>query len=198
MCFQVSDRPDVDVALSGIGREGLRLQVHKLDLAHSVFIDDDLTLEVIRQIEENLLLTERVREQEDAMVLVALHHVDQSLVCFLSRREVILRIGECVVEMQIVAFNSDSFELRIAPFHGAKPLIVEHGLRESEITCVEDSAHLSFEQEHHGSRIVKGIHEHDLNTLLLVLVKIDPVLLVHLEVNDEVFKSGKSIGNELF
>ena len=60
MSFQVSDRPDVDVTLSGIGGEGLRLQVHKFDLAHSVFIDDDLTLEVIRQIEENLLLTERV------------------------------------------------------------------------------------------------------------------------------------------
>ena len=60
MSFQVSDRPDVDVALSGIGGEGLRLQVHELDLAHSVFIDDDLTLEVIGQIQENLLLTERV------------------------------------------------------------------------------------------------------------------------------------------
>ena len=58
MSFEVSDRSDVDVALSGIGREGLRLEVHQLDLAHSIFIDDNLTFEVIRQIQEDLLLSE--------------------------------------------------------------------------------------------------------------------------------------------
>ena len=50
----------MNVTLSGIGGERLRLQVHQLDLAHSVFIDDDLTFEVICQIEEDLLLSERV------------------------------------------------------------------------------------------------------------------------------------------
>jgi len=198
MSFQVSDRSDVNVTLSGIGRERLRLQVHQLDLAHSVFIDDDLTLEVVCQIEEDLLLSERVGEQEDAMVLVALNDGDQSLICFLSRREVILWVGEGVVHVEVVAIDCDAFELWIALLLRAEPFIVKHCLRESEITCVEDCAHLSFEQEHHCSRTVKGVHEHDLHAILLVLVQVDPVLLVHLQVNDEARKPGKSVRNELF
>ena len=50
MGFEVSDGADVDVALGGISREGLWLEVHQLYFAHSIFIDDDLTLEVIGQI----------------------------------------------------------------------------------------------------------------------------------------------------
>ena len=70
------------------------------------------------------------------MVFVTLDYVDQSLVGFFSRWEIILRIGERIVEVKVVDIHCDSFELRIAPFERTQPLIVEHGLSESEIACV--------------------------------------------------------------
>ena len=47
MCFEISNRSDVDETLCGISCEQFRLQVHQLDFAHPVLIDDDFGFEII-------------------------------------------------------------------------------------------------------------------------------------------------------
>ena len=130
------------------------------------------------------------------MVFVTLDNIHQSLVCLLSRRKVKFRIGKGVVEMEIVTLDSDPFELRISSLNWAKPFIVKHCFCKSEITSMEDGAHFSFEEEHDCAWAVEGIHKYYLHTFLLILIQVNPVLLVHLEIDDEVLKTGKPINNE--
>ena len=88
--------------------------------------------------------------------------------------------------MQVVNIDSDTLKARISSSNWTKPFIIEHGLAEAEIARVEHRAHLAFEQEHHGAWTVESIHENDLHALFSLLIKIDPVLLVHLKVDCEV------------
>ena len=130
------------------------------------------------------------------MIFVALDNIHQSLICLLSRRKVIFGIGKGVVEVEIITLDCDSFELWIASLNWTKPFIVKHCLRKSEITSVEDGAHFSFKEEHNCAWTMKGIHKYYLNTFLLILIQVNPMLLVHLEIDDKVFKTGKPINNE--
>ena len=99
--------------------------------------------------------------------------------------------------MQVVYIDCDSFELGVAPFDRTEPRVVEHGLAEPEITCVQHCPHLALEKEHDGARTMERIHEDDLDALLAILVNVDPMLFVHFEVNDEVSEAREALRDQL-
>ena len=84
--------------------------------------------------------------------------VDQALISFFSGREIVFWVRESIIQVQVVYIDRNALKARISPPNWTKPLIIEHGLAEAKITCVEHRAHLSFEQEHHGAWAVEGIH----------------------------------------
>ena len=58
---------------------------------------------------------------------------------------------------------------------------------------MQHSAHLSLEKKHDGTWAMKSIHQYNLNALFLIFIKVDPVLFIHLEVDDIVRDAGKPI-----
>jgi len=45
---------------------------------------------------------------------------------------------------------------------------------------------------------VESVHQNDLDALFALLVNVNPVLLIHLQVDYVVFKADKSFGDQLF
>ena len=99
--------------------------------------------------------------------------------------------------MQVVYIDSDALKARISSTNWTKPLIIEHGFAKAKIAGVEHCAHLAFEEEHNGAWTVEGIHEDDLHALFSLLIKIDPVFLVHLKIDSKVSQSWESVHNQL-
>ena len=82
--FQIANRTNMYAALSGICSEQLGFQVHQGDLIVALLIYDYLAVEILGQVKEHLLLTQAVREEEDAVLKVGSDDVDQALVSFFS------------------------------------------------------------------------------------------------------------------
>ena len=72
--------------------------------------------------------------------------------------------------MQVVYIDSDALKARISASNWTKPLIIEHGFTEAKVTGVEHCTHLSLEEEHHGARAVKGIHQDDLHAFFPLFI----------------------------
>ena len=62
---------------------------------------------------------------------------------------------------------------------------------------MQDSAHLSFEEKHDSAGAVESVHEYDLNAFFALLIQVNPVLLVHFEVDDEAAQGGEAINDKL-
>ena len=111
---------------------------------------------------------------------MASDNIDEALVGFFTRWKIILGVRKCVIKVEVVYVDCDALEARVALIAGAEPLVVEHCLAKAKITGVKHSAHLAFEEEHDCARAVECVHQHDLYAFLLLLIKVDPVLFVHL------------------
>jgi len=160
----------MDLARIRIGSKLFWVQVHQSDLLHSLLIYHDLGLKVIGKQEEDFFLAERVREEENTVVNVVLDNLHKTRVGLFAGRKVILWVGKGVVKMQIVDVNCDTLHHRVALFDRAEPLILEHKLREAEVTSVKDSAHLTSEQEHDRTRAVASVNQDNLDAFFLFII----------------------------
>ena len=70
------------------------------------------------------------------MVFMALDNFDKTLICLLTRRKVILRVGKGIVKVQVIYLYSNSFELRVSFLDRAQPFVVEHRFSKPEIACM--------------------------------------------------------------
>lgn len=99
MSFQVADRSNVDAGLTGICGKLFWLEVHEFNFVMTLLVHDNLGFEILCQVQEHLFLAQAVGEEKDSVLHVRAHDIDQPLVSLLTRREVILRVRERIIQV---------------------------------------------------------------------------------------------------
>merc|ERR1719469_1556303 len=99
---EILDRFDMEKARFWVRRELLRRQIHQPHFLHPLLIDHNLRVKVIREADEHFLFPQAVAKKEDSVLFMRFHNVHQTLVCFLSGWEIVARICERVIQMQVI------------------------------------------------------------------------------------------------
>lgn len=187
--FKLSDVLDVDQGrvVRLVGGKAFWHQIQKLHFLIPIFVNYNLSVEVLCKPEESFFLSQVVHKNEEPVAFVSFHDVVETLIRFRFGRKIILRVRKSVIQVQVVHVNCDSaLSVAPAPLRRAQVRVIEHLLVEAEIARVQHSAHLALEEEHDRARTVIRVHEHDRQALLFLLVDVDPVFLIELQFNHEV------------
>jgi len=154
------------------------------DFSHPCLFDDNLSIKILSQSHEHLLLTEVVGEHEYAVALVLRYDLVQGLVGLILVREIILVSCEGVVQVQVVNIDGYSFILIIGLALRIKSWVLQHSWMEPKISSMENSAHFTLEEHHDSPRAMVCIHEGHLEVLLLFIVEVNHMFLIHLKGNN--------------